>query len=101
MSHDRKIYVGQTLLTLKLYAGDSLAGQTSTVIHYKKPDDSTGTFTPTTVHDQLAKGRVDWQPTAVSDLDQPGEWDFWFKSTINGKDIYSDVDTITIYDPGQ
>ena len=76
-----KIYKNQTALKLVATVGEDITGAISTLIKYRKPDGSTGSFTATSTDD--ANGVIEYAVTSSEDIDQAGPWTFWGDVTFS------------------
>lgn len=93
-----KLYVGDigTVITCEVSA--DITGYSAALIKYKKPDDTTGSFTATVSN--ATTGTLTY--TLVSgDLDQAGDWTFWADITMTSTDHWTgDAVTKTVYAAG-
>jgi hypothetical protein len=69
-----KIYIGQTKLDLVTRVGQDITGATTTLLKFRKPTGTTGSFAPTITN--AARGEVT-HSVGASDLDVVGSWVFW------------------------
>lgn len=91
-----KVYKDATLHLFKFFLSDDIEGQTLSEILFKKPDGTTGTWTPIQIHEQL--GRLDWKP-GLGELDQSGKWELQAKVTLPTGVVYGEIIQYEIYEP--
>ena len=89
-----RVYAGTTLTLFKFHLGDDITGYTLAELLYKKPDATTGTLTPTAIHEK----RLDWSP-GIGDLDQHGTWEFQAKVTMPTGVVWGEKIEYEIYEP--
>ena len=75
------IFVGQSSLRIQLTTGVDITGATALAIKYKKPDNTTGSWTAT--EGTAATGIIYYDLTATTDLDVAGVWTFWAYITFS------------------
>ncbi len=94
-----KIFVGQTALKFEVLTYTDLTGATAQFIKYKKPDESTGSFTATITD---AKGGIlEYTVTAVEELDQAGEWTLWGHATFPSGVVPGEAVKLEIFNEGE
>lgn len=76
-----KIYVGQTALTIRLTTSIDLSSAKTTLIKYKKPDGTEGSWVATVFN--VATGIISYVVASASILDQSGVWVLWAHITFN------------------
>lgn len=91
-----RVYKGTTLTVFEFPLKEDIIGQTLVELLYTKPDDTIGTFTPTSINED--PGWVYWKP-GVNDLDQDGVWKFQPKITFPTGVVYGETKEYQIYDP--
>jgi len=79
------VYVGQTALKLVFTLSEDITGATPVVLKYRKPDGTESSF-PVTVTDD-ANGVMEYEPAAITDIDQAGIWHFWPHVTFSNGDV--------------
>jgi hypothetical protein len=79
------IFVGQTNLRLTLATGQTLTGSSSLLIKFKKPDNTTGSWTATIDGGDATKMYFDIDNASY--LDIRGKWIFWAYVVFSGGTI--------------
>lgn len=98
MSTQRKIFEGQTNITIFVESDMNLSNTKKVDIKYRKPDGQTGSWVAK-VHDPL-NGIVSYDNLQPDDL-IPGTWRVWLKITMNsGKISIGSTDTFKVYEEG-
>lgn len=86
-----KIYVGQTMLTIKIQLDADITDVTTSLIKYIKPNKSTGFFTA--VVESVEDGIIKYIVMNTSDLDMPGKWKFWAHLTYSDSRVIASTPT--------
>jgi len=95
---NQKIYVGQESLDLILNTNTDLSTASNLKVKYKKPDDSTGSWTATLYNTTYIKKAF---IAAGGELDQAGTWTFWAYATMSdGREIPGDPAKVTVREQG-
>jgi hypothetical protein len=71
----KKIFVGQTKLTIELDLNQSLAGYESARIKYIKPSQTRGSWPANVVNSTT--GLIAYEVESSNDLDEAGDWTIW------------------------
>lgn len=79
------LYKGQSLLTITLDCGTSVASATTSRILYRKPSGTTGYWTATASGTELSYTLVD------GDIDESGVWQIQAYAVIGGKKAYGEI----------
>ena len=94
-----KVYKGQTELKLRVDVGVDIQGATSTLIKYKKPDGSTGSFAAS-IEDAF-EGIIFYDVLSSNDLDVVGKWTFWaYIVFLNGNEAPGCPYTLEVFEEG-
>ena len=94
-----KIFVGQSSLRIRLTTGVDITGATCK-IKYKKPDNSTGEFSPCPIESN-SQGIFYYDVQDTTELDQAGRWKFWAHVTFSdGRVAPGETVEVRVYRPG-
>lgn len=86
-----KIYVGQTMLTIKIFLDSDLTDVATALIKYIKPNKTQGQFTA--VIENADSGIIKYIVMNPSDLDISGNWKFWAHLTFSDTRVIASTPT--------
>jgi hypothetical protein len=93
-----KIFDGQTSLRIKVKTFTALTGATSSIIKFKKPDGTLGSFSAGVI-DEL-NGDI-LHECNEGDIDQAGWWSFWaFIEFGDGRTAAGEVSKVFVWEEG-
>ena len=95
-----KIFVGQSALRIQLTTGQNIASAMVTEIHYKKPDNTEGSW-DAAIGSETA-GTIYYDILDDSILDQAGQWKLWaYIKFSDGRNALGTPVTQMVYNPGK
>lgn len=95
-----KIFVGQSALRFEADTNVDITGASATLIKYKKPDDTTGSFTATI--SDAENGIIYYDVVNTTEIDQAGSWYMWAHVTFSDGRIAQGVTVrVRVFEEGE